>query len=288
MARIVSLSDAISELVQDGLSVAVEGFSHLVPFAAGHEILRQGCKDLELTRLVPDILYDQMVGVGACRKLVFSWAGNPGVGLLARVRAAVEHDLPRPVELEEHTHAGLAAAYVAGASNLPFAVLRGYIGTGLEPPRPGVGEVVCPFTGERLAAVRAIRPDVAIVHAQQADRDGNVMLWGVLGVQKEAVLAAGRSLVTVEEVVETLAPRPGAVLLPSWVIDLVALAPGGAYPSYAQGYYERDDVFYEKWDELSRDAERFAEWMQKHVLGVPNLEAHLASLRASSPEDGIG
>ncbi len=159
MARVAPLADAISELVADGTSVAIEGFSHLIPFAAGHEVIRQGVRDLELTRLVPDILYDQMIGVGACRRLVFSWAGNPGVGLLPRFRAAVEHQLPRPLELEEHTHAGLTAAYVAGASNLPFATLRGYFGTGLEPPRVGVGTIVCPFTGERLAAVRAVRPD---------------------------------------------------------------------------------------------------------------------------------
>lgn len=285
MAIKVSLTDAISELVADGASLAIEGFSHLVPFAAGHEILRQDLKELELVRLVPDILYDQMLGVGACRRLVFGWAGNPGLGLLPRFRAAVEHEVPRRVELEEHTHAGLCAAYVAGASNLPFAMIRGYFGTGLEPPRPGVEAIICPFNGERLAAIRAVRPDVAIIHAQQADREGNVMLWGILGVQKEAVLAARHVLVTVEEIVEHLTPVAGAVILPRWVIDYVAVVPGGAYPSYAQGYYARDDAFYEQWTEISRDQERFDGWMQEHVLGVPDFAAHLRSLHRPTMTD---
>src|SRR5207248_10058250 len=242
MAEIVPLGQAVAELVHDGDTVALEGFTHLIPFAAGHEVIRQRRRDLTLVRMTPDVVYDQLVGMGCARKLVFSWGGNPGVGSLYRVRDAVEHGWPGPLELEEHTHAGMAAAYAAGAANLPFAVLRGYAGTDLV-GQTRVARVTCPFTGEELAAVAAIRPDVGIVHAQQADREGNVQLWGISGVQKETVLASARSLVTVEEIVDELEPRPGAVVLPSWVVDAVALAPFGAHPSYAHGYYDRDHEF---------------------------------------------
>jgi len=241
-------------------------------------VVRQGRRNLTLVRLTPDLLYDQMVGAGCAAKLVFSWAGNPSVGLLHRFREAVEHGVPGRLELEEHSHAGLVAAYVAGASNLPFGVLRGYAGTDLADTSPGVAEVTCPFTGERLAAVRAIRPDVGIVHAQQVDRAGNVSLWGLLGVQKEAVMASTRTLVTVEEIVDRLEPRPNAIVLPPWVVDAVALAPGGAWPSYAEGYYDRDDAFYEAWDAISREGPLFDAWMGRHVLGVAGLEEHLAGM----------
>src|SRR3954463_12315892 len=208
MAEILGLREAVASLVQDGCSIALEGFTHLIPFAAGHEILRQRRIDLELIRMTPDVLYDQMVGAGAARKLVFSYAGNPGVGSLHRLRDAVEHGWPRPIEIEEHSHAGMANRFAAGAARLPMAVMRGYAGTDLA-ERTNVKFVDCPFTGERLAAVPALRPDVAIVHAQEADRDGNVQLWGIPGVQKEAVLAATRSIVTVERIVERLQPPPG-------------------------------------------------------------------------------
>jgi glutaconate CoA-transferase, subunit A len=264
---IAPLPQAVAELVRDGDTVALEGFTHLIPHAAGHELIRRSKRDLTLVRMTPDIVYDQLIGMGCARKLVFSWGGNPGVGSLHRLRDAVEHGWPRPLELEEHSHAGMAAAYAAGASNLPFGVLRGYL-TGDLPARTRVEPIVCPFTGEQLAAVPALRPDVGIVHAQQADRRGNVQLWGILGVQKEVVLASTRSIVTVEEIVDELEPRPGALVLPSWVIDAVALAPGGAHPSYAHGYYDRDNDFYVAWDEISRDREHFREWMQQHVLGV--------------------
>src|SRR6476620_1550930 len=211
MAEIVKLREAIAALVNDGDSVALEGFTHLIPFAAGHEVLRQGRRDLELIRMTPDVLYDQMVGAGAARKLVFSYAGNPGVGSLHRVRDAVEHGWPAPLEIEEHSHAGMANRYAAGAANLPFGVLRGYTGTDLV-AHTNVKFITCPFTGEELAAVPALRPDVAIVHAQEDDRRGNVQLWGIPGVQKEAVLAAKRSLVTVERIVDELQPRPGGVI----------------------------------------------------------------------------
>src|SRR3954453_18728272 len=208
MARLLALADAVAELVHDGDSVALEGFTHLIPFAAGHEVLRQGRRDLELIRMTPDVLYDQMVGAGAARKLVFSYAGNPGVGSLHRLRDAVEHGWPTPLEIEEPSHAGMANRYAAGAAGMPCALMRGYVGTDLE-PRTRVERVTCPFTGEQLVAVPALNPDVAIVHAQEADRAGNVQLWGIPGVQKEAVLAAKRSLVTVERLVDQLEPRPG-------------------------------------------------------------------------------
>src|SRR5262245_27255047 len=266
MAELVSLAEAV-DLVSDGDVVAFEGFTHLIPFAAAHELARQGRRELTLVRMTPDLIYDQLIGVGCARKLVFSWGGNPGVGSLHRLRDAVEHGWPAPLELEEHTHAGMATAYAAGAANLPFGVLRGYTGTDLA-ERTTVRWIEGPFTGEQLAAVPAIRPDVGVIHAQQADRDGNVQLWGITGVQKEVVLASARSVVTVEEVVDELEPRPGAVVLPHWIVTAVAVAPRGAWPSYAHGYYERDNDFYVRWDGLSRDRETFAEWMREHVLDV--------------------
>jgi glutaconate CoA-transferase subunit A len=265
MAELVSLVDAVRELVHDGDTVALEGFTHLIPNAAGHELIRQGVHDLTLVRMTPDVVYDQLIGMGAARKLVFSWGGNPGVGSLHRLRDAVEHDWPRPLELEEHSHAGMAAAYAAGASNLPFAALRGYEGTDLV-AHTRVAPITCPFTGEELVAVPALRPDVGIIHAQQADRDGNVQLWGITGVQKEAVLASSRCIVTVEEIVDELELRPGGVVLAAWVIDAVAEVPGGARPSYAHGYYDRDNDFYVAWDSISRDRDTFSSWMQEHVL----------------------
>jgi glutaconate CoA-transferase, subunit A len=267
MPEISSLSDALAGLVSDGDSVAMEGFTHLIPFAAGHELLRQGRKELELIRMTPDVLYDQMLGMGAARRLVFSYGGNPGVGSLHRFRDAIEHDWPRPVELEEHSHAGMANRYAAGAARLPFAVMRGYVGTDLG-RRANVRPIACPFTGEELTAVPALRPDVAIIHAQEADREGNVQLWGIPGVQKEAVLAADRSVVTVERLVERLELRPGGTVIPGWTIDAVALAPGGSRPSYSHSITERDNDFYRRWDEISRDRERFTGWMREHVLAT--------------------
>jgi glutaconate CoA-transferase subunit A len=265
MAVLLSLEEAVRELVRDGDALALEGFTHLIPFAAGHEVLRQRRRNLELIRMTPDLLYDQMIGVGSARKLVFSYGGNPGVGSLHRMRDAIENGWPRPIEVEEHSHAGMANRYAAGASNLPFAVLRGYERTDLA-RHTRVEWIECPFTGERLAAVPALRPDVAIVHAQEADRRGNVQLWGIPGVQKEAVLAAGRSLVTVERVVDELVPRHGGLVIPTWVIDAVAEAPGGSQPSYSLGFDARDNGFYRDWDGISRDRERFTAWMDANVL----------------------
>ncbi|HXF97076.1 MAG TPA: CoA-transferase [Gaiellaceae bacterium] len=279
MAAITSLSDAVAQLVQDGDAVALEGFTHLIPFAAGHELIRQGKRGLTLIRLTPDLVYDQLIGAGAARKLVFSWGGNPGVGSLHRFRDAVENGWPVPLEIEEHTHAGMAAAWAAGASNLPFGVLRGYAGTDLA-RHTRVAWIRCPFTGEELAAVPALRPDVAIVHAQEADRRGNVQLWGIAGVQKEAVLAAARSIVTVERIVDELEGRPGGVILPSWVLDAVCCVPGGARPSYALGFYDRDNDFYVRWDAISRDRDAFRAWVERHVLGTRDHDEHLRLLGA--------
>jgi glutaconate CoA-transferase subunit A len=266
MAEIRTLPDAVAELIHDGDAVAMEGFTHLIPFAAAHEVIRQGITDLTLIRMTPDVIYDQLIGAGLVKKLVFSWGGNPGVGSLHRFRDAVENGWPRPLEVDEHSHAGMANRYVAGASGLPFAVLRGYRGTDLASRTDTVSTVTCPFTGEELAAVAALNPDVTVIHAQQADRDGNVQLWGLTGVQKEAALAADRVLVTVEEIVDELVPRPGGIVLPGWVITAVAEVPGGAYPSYAAGYSVRDNDFYQAWDPVSRDREAFTEWIRRNIL----------------------
>ncbi len=272
MAEFVSLADAIAASVFDGDAVAMEGFTHLIPFAAGHEVIRQERRDLTLIRMTPDVIYDQLIGAGCASRLIFSWGGNPGVGSLHRFRDAVENGWPSPLLLEEHRHAGMANRYVAGASGVPFAVLRGYRGTGLEnlpglDGQPTVKPITCPFTGETLTAVAALRPDVTIIHAQQADRAGNVQLWGIVGVQKEAVLAASRAVVTVEEIVDRLTPQPGAVVLPAWTVDYIACVPGGSHPSYALGYSQRDNDFYVAWDAISRDRERFGQWLKSDVQG---------------------
>jgi glutaconate CoA-transferase subunit A len=274
MAEIVSLAEAVEGAIHDGDAVAMEGFTHLIPFAAGHEVIRQRRRDLTLIRMTPDLIYDQLIGAGCASKLIFSWGGNPGVGSLHRFRDAVENAWPVPLEIEEHSHAGMANRYVAGASGLPFAVLRGYRGTGLETlngaagPTPTIKPITCPFTGETLTAVSALRPDVADVHAQRADRSGNVQLWGITGVQKEAVLASRRAVVTVEEIVDELDPRPGAVVLPSWTVTYVAQAPDGARPSYALGYSVRDNDYYVGWDAIARDRDAFTRWLDEQVYAM--------------------
>jgi len=268
VAEIVTLAEAISASVGDGDTVAMEGFTHLIPHAAGHEVIRQRRRDLTLVRMTPDIIYDQLIGAGCARKLVFSWAGNPGVGSLHRFRDAVERSWPVPLEIEEHSHAGMANRYVAGASGLPFAILRGYRGTSLATQTTGVADITCPFTGETLTAVSALRPDVAVIHAQRADRHGNIQFWGITGCQKEVVLAAARSVVTVEEIVDELRPRPGAVVLPAWAVSYVAAVPGGAHPSYAQDYSARDNEFYRDWDAISRDRDAFTAWLEANVFGA--------------------
>jgi glutaconate CoA-transferase subunit A len=271
VTEFLSLESAIAANVHDGDVVALEGFTHLIPFAAGHEIIRQRRRDLTLVRLTPDLICDQLIGAGCARKMVFSWGGNPGVGSLHRFRDAVEHDWPQAIELDEHTHAGLANRFVAGAAGLPFAVLRAYAGTDVALQSSTIASVTCPFTGEVLAAVAALRPDVTVIHAQQADREGNVRLWGITGVQKESVLAASRAVVTVEEIVDDFSDDRNAVVLPSWTVTAVAHVPGGCYPSYASGYSERDNDYYEAWDELSRDRTVFEDWLEHEVYDLGSV-----------------
>jgi glutaconate CoA-transferase subunit A len=282
LATILSLQEAIQEFVHDGAVMALEGFTHLIPSAAGHEIIRQGRRDLTLIRMTPDLIYDQLIGAGCTAKLQFSWGGNPGVGSLHRLRDAVENDWPRPLALEEHAHAGMAAAYAAGASNLPFGLLRGYVGSDLPKFNPNIKFIECPFTGERLAAIPAIRPDVTVIHAQKADRKGNVLLWGVVGVQKEAVMGAKHAIVTVEEIVDKLDSPPNALVLPTWVVSAVCQVKGGAFPSYAQGYYPRNNAFYKGWDQISRERESFTAWVERHILGTRDFDQFRSSLEETT------
>jgi glutaconate CoA-transferase subunit A len=281
-SKLMPLAEAIATHVRDGHCVALEGFTHLIPFAAGHEIVRQRRRDLHLVRMTPDLVYDQLIGMGCARRLTFSWGGNPGVGSLHRLRDAVERGWPTPLELDEHTHAGIAAAYCAGAARLPFATLRGYLGTDLAESNPRVRSVECPFTRERLAAVPALNPDVTILHAQRADRRGNVAIHGIVGAQREAALAADKLIVTVEEIVDELPPAMNSIVLPHWVVTAVSHCPGGAYPSYVQGHYARDNAFYQRWDAIARDRDTFRAWMDDHVLGCPDHAAFLARLRTAA------
>ena len=272
----------MASLLHDGDVVAMEGFTHLIPFAAGHEVIRQGRKNLTLVRMTPDVVYDQLIGAGCAKKLIFSWGGNPGVGSLHRLRDAVEHDWPTALEIQEHGHGDLSNAYVAGASKLPFAVLRAYAGSDLPKFNDKIKFIECPFTGETLAAVPSIQPDLTVIHAQKADRKGNVLLWGILGVQKEAVLAAKRAIVTVEEIVDDLKAWPNACILPSWTVSAVCCVPGGAAPSYAHGYYERDNRFYQAWDTIARKRDSFQNWIKSHILDTENFEEFCRVLKEST------
>lgn len=278
MTRLLPLAQAVAELIHDGDTVAMEGFTHLVPHAAGHELIRQRRSNLTLLRMTPDIIYDQLIGAGAVRSLVFSWGGNPGIGSLHRFRDAVERGWPHPIELVEHTHGTMAAAYAAGAAALPLALMRPIAGSDTPGRNPHMTEIRCPFTGQPLLAVAAHRPDVAVIHAQRADRDGNVQLWGITGVQKDAALAATRVLVTVEEIVDRLERKPGDVFLPGAAVTAVCAVPNGAHPSYAQGYSQRDNAFYRMWDGISRDRGRFLAWIDQHVRGTSSMEEFLGSL----------
>ena len=286
MAKFVSLQEGIEEVLRDGDSISMEGFTHLIPHAAGHEAIRQGRKRLTLIRMTPDLIYDQMIGTGCAEKLIFSWGGNPGVGSLHRLRDAIENGWPHRLALEEHSHAAMANAYEAGAANLPFAVFRGYKGVDLPKVNPNIRSVTCPYTGEVLATVPALRPDAAVIHALRADREGNVLLEGIVGVQKEAVLAAKRSLVTVEEIVEDFGPRnANAVILPSWTVTAIAHVPGGAYPSYAHGYYKRANEFYIGWDKIARERDSFLSWIKANVLEKgPDAFAQYARPRRQAAE----
>jgi glutaconate CoA-transferase subunit A len=275
--RLLSLREAIASYVKDGTSVALEGFTHLIPFAAGHEIIRQQRRNLHLIRMTPDLVYDQLIGMGCAARLTFSWGGNPGVGSLHRLRDAVERGWPQPLALSEFTHAEMAIAYQAGASGLPCGLMRRHMDTDLaKVPGASVQAMECPFTGAALSLVPALTPDVTILHAQQIDAQGNVLIRGIFGAAKEAAMAARQLLVTVEEQVERLHADMNALILPSWVVTAASVVPGGAYPSYAQGYYPRDNAFYLAWDEIARDRRAFGAWMERHVLGVAD---HAALLR---------
>jgi glutaconate CoA-transferase subunit A len=251
---------------------------------AAHEAIRQARKDLTLVRMTPDVIYDQMIGMGMAKKLVFSYAGNPGVGLLRRLRDAVENGWPNRPEIEEHSHSAMANAYEAGAAGLPCAVFRGYKGAELKKVNANIRSVTCPFTGEELAAVPAVRPDVSFIHAQKADRKGNVLIEGIVGIQKEAVLAAKRAVVTVEEIVDDLAAHPNACVLPAWTVTCICEVPGGAHPSYTHGYYGRDNANYLEWDKIAADRDTFHAWMQENVLDATpeDFAGRVANLRSAA------
>lgn len=278
MAEFTSLREAIDQLLPDGSVVAMEGFTHLIPVAAAHEVIRQVKRDLTLIRMTPDIIYDQMIGAGCATKLVFSWGGNPGVGSLHRLRDAVEHGWPEALAIEEHSHAGMAARYAAGASGLPFGILHGYIGNDLR-GHTNVATIESPFDGTEVSAVPALNPEVAVIHAQQADRKGNVGLWGITGVQREVALAAEAVVVTVEEIVGSIDFRgPNGVVLPAWTVDAIAEVPRGSHPSYSMGYTQRDNAFYTKWDQISRDRDLFAGWIERYVRGADDFSTYLRAV----------
>ena len=278
VSKVVSMRDAVARFVHDGDTVVIEGFTHLICFAAGHEIIRQGRRDLTLCRLTPDLIYDQMIAAGCARKLVFSWAGNPGVGSLHAFRRAVEGKHPPLLELEEYSHFGMVARFSAGAARLPFWPLRDYMGTDLPRVNARIQSVTCPYTGERLATVPALNPDVTIIHAQRADADGNTQIWGLVGVQKEAAFASVRVIVVVEQLVEETVIRsdPNRTAIPGMIVDAVVVEPWGAHPSYAQGYYDRDNDFYLAWEAISRDPGAIERYLGEFVRGVPDRATYLA------------
>lgn len=269
---------AVAAFVHDDDTVVIEGFTHLICFAAGHEIIRQGRRDLTLARLTPDLIYDQMIAAGCAKKLVFSWAGNPGVGSLHAFRRAVEGKDARSLDLEEYSHFGMVARFSAGAARLPFWPLRNYMGTELPRANPRIRTVTCPYTGEALATVPALNPDVTIVHAQRADADGNTQMWGLLGVQKEAAFASERVIVVVEELVDeaTIRADPNRTVIPGMIVDAVVVEPWGAHPSYAQGYYDRDNDFYVAWEAISKDAAKLTAYLDRFVYGVPDRASYVA------------
>jgi glutaconate CoA-transferase subunit A len=274
----MTMKAAIAAFVHDGDVVVIEGFTHLICFAAGHEIIRQRRRALTLARLTPDLIYDQMIAAGCAKKLVFSWAGNPGVGSLHAFRRAVEGKGGPALEIEEYSHFGMVARFAAGAARLPFWALRNYMGTDLPRANPQIRRVTCPYTGEALATVPALNPDVAIVHAQRADAEGNAQIWGLVGVQKEAAFASERVIVVVEELVDEQVIRsdPNRTVIPGMIVDAVVVEPWGAHPSYAQGYYDRDNAFYVAWEAISRDAGTLGRYLDDFVYGVADRQAYLA------------
>jgi glutaconate CoA-transferase, subunit A len=277
--KVATMRDAVAELVRDGDTVAIEGFTHLICFAAGHEIIRQGKRDLTLARLTPDLVYDQMIGAGVARKLVFSWLGNPGVGSLHAVRRWTEGPQPK-LELEEYSHFGMVGRYTAGAMNLPFFPLRSYFESDLPTANPLIRPIRSPYGEESVYAVPPLRPDVTIVHAQRADAAGNTQVWGLLGCQKEAAFAAERVIVVVEELVDEAVVRadPNRTIIPGLIVDAVVVEPFGAHPSYAQGYYDRDNAFYIEWDAISRDEQALQAWLKEWVFGVSGRAEYVEKL----------
>ena len=295
-SKVASMRDAIADLVRDGDTVAIEGFTHLIGFAAGHEIIRQGRRDLVLARLTPDVIYDQMVAAGVARKLVFSWLGNPGVGGLNAIRRVTEGPVPA-LELEEYSHFGMVARYTAGAAKLPFFPLRSYFETDLPTANPLIRPIESPYGDGVVYAVPPLRPDVTIVHAQRASAGGDTQVWGLLGCQKEAAFAADRVIVVVEELVEEAVIRadPNRTILPGLIVDAVVVEPWGAHPSYVQGAYDRDNRFYLDWDPISRDPEATERWLRDWVHGVSGRAEYveklgaqrLASLRPEPAPSGV-
>ena len=279
-SKVTSMRDAVAEIVHDGDSVAIEGFTHLICFAAGHEIIRQRRSDLTLCRMTPDVIYDQMIGAGVARKLVFSWLGNPGVGSLHAIRRRIEEHDPEPLEVEEYSHFGMVSRYVAGASRLPFMPIRSYLDSDLPEVNQNIVEMVSPYGDERVYAVPPLHPDVSIVHVQRADGEGNAQIWGLLGCQKEAAFAAGRVIVVCEEVVDPSVIRadPNRTVIPGLIVDAVVEEPGACHPSYAQGYYDRDNPFYIAWDRVSREQERLDAWLEEWVYGLSTHREYLEKL----------
>ncbi len=278
-SKVATMRDAIAQLVRDGDSVAIEGFTHLICFAAGHELIRQRRRDLTLIRMTPDVIYDQMIGAGVARKLVFSWLGNPGVGGLHAVRRVTE-GAHASLELEEYSHFGMVGRYTAGAMKLPFFPLRSYFETDLPTANPLIRPIRSPYGEDLVYAVPPIHPDVTIVHAQRADAEGNTHVWGLTGCQKEAAFAADRVIVVVEELVapDVIRADPNRTLIPGLIVDAVVVEPYGAHPSYAQGYYDRDSRFYVEWDAISRERETLDAWLDTWVHALPDRTAYLERL----------
>ncbi len=278
--KTMTMAEAIAQFVSNGDTLVIEGFTHLICFAAGHEIIRQGKKHLTVCRLTPDLIYDQMIAAGCVDKLVFSWAGNPGVGPLNALRRAVEQGVPHPLALEEYSHFGMVSRFAAGAAHLPFMPLEDYAGSDLPEVNPQIRTVECPFTGKQLAAVPALNPDVTIIHAQRADKEGNTQVWGLLGVQKEACFAAKKVIVVVEELVDTATIRkdPNRTLIPGMIVDAVVVEPFGAHPSFAQGYYDRDNAFYKDYAEISKDTASMQAYLDEWVYGVPDRATYCQKL----------
>lgn len=279
MTKLCSLSEAVSRFVQDGDNIYLAGFTHLIPFAAGHEIIRQGRKDLTLSRATPDLVYDQMVAAGCARKVIFSYMGNPGVGSLRIVRGAIEAG---QLEWEEYSHFGMISRLQAGATGLPFMPMKQTAAVDLERSNPNIRRVVDPYSGEEVVVVPPLNPDVAVVHVQRADARGNAHLWGIVGEQKEAAFAAKHVIITAEEIVDESVIRsdPNRTLIPEFIVDAVCHVPYAAHPSYTQGYYDRDNSFYLEWDKISESPESIRAYLDEWVYGVQDRAQYWEKLGA--------